>query len=450
MNELLVREAIRQKIADSVSVPLPNLTRRDIHLPAVPRKVRAVTGMRRAGKTCFLFQCMHDRLDQGAPRDSLVYFSFEDERLAGMDTPHLAWVLDEYFLRCPSYRDRRQVTFFFDEIQVVPKWESFVRRIMDSEKVEVFVSGSSAKMLSREVATSLRGRATETIVHPFSFREYLRHNGVEAPQDPRFAPKARRSELANAFLTYLRTGGFPEAQGLDSRDRMTLLQSYVDACLFRDVVERHNVTNVPALRWLVRRLLGSPGGQFSVLKYYRELQSSGVAVSKDSLHAMLGHLEDAFLVRTLEVASASLRQRQSRPRKAYPVDPGLIPVFDRTARPNTGHALENAVMIELERRGYQCAYVVTPEDLEVDFLARQQGGQPVLIQVAASIEDPSTAASEFRALHAAAPIHQNAKPLLITLDSTDLAGSKADPGVEVRSAWEWFLSTESETATARG
>jgi uncharacterized protein len=153
-----------------------------------------------------------ERAKAGVPRDALVYFSFEDERLAGMQIDQLSWVLEEYYLARPQFRDRREVIFCFDEIQVVPGWETFIRRILDSEKIEVFVSGSSARMLSREIASALRGRATETIIFPFSFGEYLRHHGFDVPQDPAFIPKAQRSQLENSFLTYLEVGGFPEAK----------------------------------------------------------------------------------------------------------------------------------------------------------------------------------------------------------------------------------------------
>ncbi len=222
-----MRDIIRQKLADALVFEPPDLTLRDVQLPTVPRRAHAIIGMRRAGKTYFLHQRLRERLASGVPREALIYFSFEDERLAGLaaaDLGHdLDWLLEEYFTRHPQFRDRQRVTFFFDEIQVVPGWETFVRRLLDTEKVEVFVSGSSAKMLSGEVATSLRGRATETIIFPFSFREYLRHRGIKPPDDPAIVPKAKRSQLEKLFRAYLSEGGFPEAQGLPPRERLPLL-----------------------------------------------------------------------------------------------------------------------------------------------------------------------------------------------------------------------------------
>jgi predicted AAA+ superfamily ATPase len=440
-----MRDVIRQKLADETRLDLPRWTRRDVRLPAVPGKAQAVIGMRRVGKTCYLRQLQRERMEQGAPRETQVYFNFDDERLAGMEAAQLHWVLEEYFLRFPQHRDQRRVGFFLDEVQVVRGWEGFVRRVMDSEKMDIVVSGSSAKLLSREIATALRGRALETVIHPFSFREFLRHRNVEPAGDAAFLPKAQRSAVEKLFAEYLHSGGFPEAQGLPAQERLLLLQGYVDSVILRDVIERHGVTNVVALRHLTRQLLGAAAGLFSVHKFFHDQKSQGVAVSKDALHAMLGHLEDAFLIRLVPLHTTSERQRQSNPRKAYPVDAGLIAAFDRSGRPNTGHALETAVLVELERRRCERAYVRTRDGLEVDFLATPVTGKPMLIQVCADVTDAETRAREFRALAAAREEHKKLPALLLTANSTGLshAQSEAPRGVTVRPAWEWMLETES-------
>jgi predicted AAA+ superfamily ATPase len=413
-----MHDALRQKLIDSLAAQPPPLTRRDIRLPAVRGKALAVIGMRRSGKSTFLWQCLADRLSAGTPRDDLVYISFEDERLAGIKPLDVAWIVEEYYRLRPSARDKRIVTFCFDEIQTIPGWETFVRRLLDTEKVQVFLSGSSARLLSREVATSMRGRAMEVLVHPFSFREALRHAGAEPESLRRGLPKAVRSDLDHRLRTYLIEGGFPETAGADPRDRFALLQSYVDVVVLRDVIERHAVANPVALRWMQRHLLANAGAHFSVQKFYNTLRSQGIAVGKDTLHAYLGHLEDTFLIRTVSLHTASERQRMVNPRKAYPVDPGLIPVYERTGRSNLGHALETAVLVELERRGYQAAYVRTREGLEVDFIAVAAGKPPELIQVCLDTSDPATWEREVLALTAAAAEIPDSSALLLTLDST--------------------------------
>jgi len=412
-----MRNVLRQKIADALVTPPPPMTRRDVRLPTVRGKALAVIGMRRSGKTTFLWQCLADRLAAGAPRESLLFFSFEDERLAGLQVEELSWIVEEFFRLQPGLRDARKATFFFDEIQTVLGWEAFARRLLDTEKVEMFLSGSSARLLSREVATSMRGRGMEVLIHPFSFRETLRHTGVEphAPWDR--LPKAVRSDLDRRLGHYLAEGGFPEAVNVAQRDRIALLRSYVDVVILRDVIERHSVSNPVALRWMQRHLLANPASPFSVQKFYDALRSQGIAVGKDTLHAYLGYLEDAFLIRTVALYTASERQRMVNPRKGYPVDPGLIPIYESTGRPNLGHALETAVLIELERRGCEVWYVRTKEGFEVDFLAKVPGQPPELIQVCVDISDNKTREREVRALAGAAREFPKARSLLLTLDS---------------------------------
>jgi len=412
-----MREVIRQLIADSLSAEIPSFTRRDVALPAVPRKTLVIIGMRCSGKSTFMWQCLLDRLASGTPREALLLMNFEDERLAGMRTEDLQWVIEEYYLLHPNFRDNRTVGFFLDEIQSVPGWEAFARRLIDTEKAELFLSGSSARLLSREVATSMRGRGMEVPIHPFSFREALRHSGAEPSKPWGELGKAARSALDRRLRDYLVAGGFPEAQDVPAADRRALLRTHVDVAVLRDVIERHAVSNPLALRWLQRQLLSNPAGLFSVQKFRDTLRSQGVPVAKDTLHEYLGYLEDTFLVRTISIHSASERRRMVNPRKAYPVDPGLIPVFERTGRPNTGHALETALMIELERRGCEVSYVRTAMGLEVDFLARNPEGEWTLMQSCADISDTATREREVRALASAAAEHPDAAPLLVTLDS---------------------------------
>lgn len=435
------KQRLTTKLAESLSADLPEGTPRIVWgRVALPGKATAVIGMRRAGKTMFLHQLRRERLQAGGKRERLPYVNFEDEQLAGLEAGQLHLVVEEYYRRYPALRGKQVVTWCLDEIQVVAGWERFVRRLLDEEKVEVFLSGSSAALLSREIATAMRGRAWEVRLYPFSFSESLRHQGQAVPDRPQFQTPAERSQIERAFLDYLVTGGFPEATGLDVASRRRLLQDYVDVVMMRDVVERHQVTNIIGLRWLVRHLLGNAAALFSVEKFFAALKSQGVSVSKDTVHQLLAHLEDCFLVRTVWMESASERQRMVNPRKAYPVDAGLIPVFDRTGKANTGHALETVVLLELERRGMVVSYVRTETGEEVDFLARSPEGGEELIQVAATATDAATAAREFRALETAGKAHPRASKRLLTLTQDGLPGN-IPPGIQAQPAYEWLLES---------
>lgn len=431
-----LRYLIRQKIVDELAAPVPKFTRRDVHFPGIAGKAVAVIGMRRTGKTTFLWQILADKLAQGVSREALLHFNFEDERLGGMTVADLNLIVEEYYQLHPQLRDRKRSVFFLDEIQVVPGWETFARRLLDTERIELYLSGSSARLLSREVATSMRGRAMEALVHPFGFREYLRHFGRE-PQTSGVLPKAKRSALEKDLRGYLNDGGFPEALGADPRDRSNLLNGYVDTTVLRDVIERHAVSHPIALRWMVRQLLSNAAGSFSINKFNNDLRSQRIPVGKDTLHAYLEHIEDAFLIRTVSLHSHSERQRMVNPRKAYAIDTGLIPVFDAVGQLSLGAALETAVLLELERRGARVSYVRTPEGYEVDFLARYPQGGFELIQVCADLDAPATRERETRALLAAAGVEREASLHLIGLAPQRPAD--LPPGIHWHSASMWLL-----------
>jgi len=410
------RSRLVEQLVNFLTTPLPEATERRVFRRIdFPGKATAVVGMRRAGKTTFLHQIRRMHLGQGSPQERLPYINFEDERLAGLTANDLSILIEEYYRRFPAWRGKETVAWCFDEIQVVPGWERFVRRLLDSEKVEVFLSGSSAALLSREIATALRGRAWEVAIFPFSFEEYLRHHEQEVPKRLDLLSAKERSALQGALREYLICGGFPEAQGLDVETRYQLLLDYVDVAMLRDVVERHRVSNIVSLRWLVRHLLGNPGSLFSVEKFYAALKSQGLAVARDTLHQLLSYLEDCFLVRVSWVEGASERRRMVNPRKVYPVDPGLIPVFDRSGRSNLGHALETAVRIELERRGMESSYVRTKDGFEVDFLARSPEGGEALIQVCLDLAETGAMEREIRGLLSAAKEHPRTTLDVVTL-----------------------------------
>jgi predicted AAA+ superfamily ATPase len=430
-------QILKEKILSAVESPLPELTRRAVELPAISNKALAVIGMRRAGKTSFLHQCRGDLMAQGRNPKNLVYFNFEDERLGGLQVADLHKVVDVHARLFPP-STQEKVGFFFDEIQLVTGWEQFCRRLLDSGTHEIFVSGSSAKLLSREIATSMRGRAWEILIQPFGFGEFLQHHGYAIPEDAGRLVARERAFLDHQFSVYLEVGGFPEAQGMEIADRRKLLQGYVDVVLLRDVIERHGVGNPIVLRWMVRRLLGNPAGHFSITKFAADLKSQGIPAGREMLYQFLEHFEDTFLVASLQLATDSEKRRQVNPRKVYPADTGLIPVFDRSGKSNAGHALEVAVFHELQRRGDSVGYWKTAEGREVDFAVTTATGERELIQVCVSLDDAETRERELRALQEACTEFSDARPFILTLESR-LPYPEMPAGVAVLPVWEWIL-----------
>jgi predicted AAA+ superfamily ATPase len=427
-----------QLVRDCWERSIPKLISRDAPLPSLPGKVDAVVGVRRSGKTYYLYQEMGRLFASGIARERVLYVNFEDERLLPMAAEELARIPEALYRLRPDLRDET-VWFFLDEVQNVPGWERFVRRLLDGGHARIAVTGSSSKLLAREVATTLRGRSLSTEILPFSFREALRHEGVEPPDRRRPSSKLR-SLLDNRLGAHLRCGGFPEVQRLDDDLRGRVLQEYVDVAVFRDVVERHGVSNTPALRRMVRHLLTAPGCFFSVHKFYNSLRSQGLRISKDSLYAYLEHLSDAYLVLAVPIHAASERARMVNPPKVYPVDPGLAEAFSPLAGADEGRRLENAVYLELRRRGFQVEYLKTRGGWEVDFFATPRAGRSLLFQAALTLRDPAVREREIRALREA--MGGETREAVIVTRNEDEEIRVPEGTIHAVPAWAWLLGME--------
>jgi len=424
-----------QLIADFHERPLPILTPRDTRLPALTGKIDAVLGMRRSGKTTFLFQRMQELLDQGIAKERMLYINFDDDRLLPMTTQELGSIGDAWFRMFPQHKNKT-CFFFFDEIQNVPGWEAYLRRLLDTEQVQLVVTGSSAKLLSREIATSLRGRAIGSEIFPFSFRESLLHEGIN-PGNQR-PGSSLRAVLENRLRRYLVVGGFPEVQGIADEYRIRMLQEYVDAVVLRDIVERHRVGNIKPLRYLIRHLLSAPATLFSINKFYNDLKSQGIACSKDTLHDYFVWLEDAYLAYSIPIEARSERVRQTNPRKVYAIDTGLAQAFSHVPQSDQGHLLENFVFMELRRKGVHITYYRTKKGYEVDFMTTSLHGETALYQVALHLRDEKTRNREIRALTDAMEETGIKHAMIVTLEQEEMLPTPAGV-IEIQPAWRFAV-----------
>lgn len=428
---------IERYVEDSLGRRLPELTPRHVPFVQVAGRANVVIGMRRSGKTYILFEEMQ-RI--GAPADTL-YVNFEDDRLGTLVPADLDALLETFFRLRPAAREKG-AWLFFDEIQAAEGWSRFVRRVLDTERARVFLSGSSAKMLSTEVATEFRGRSVVVEVMPFSFVEAARHAGLDLSSGETGA--VARSRLEALSRRYLEVGGFPEVQKLDVTARIGVLQDLVELVLMRDVVERHRVANAQVARLFARTLLRTSGRTFSVNKVYRDFKSRGLAVSKDGLHALLAHFEDAFLAFAVPVFARSTRVRETNPRKLYAVDPGLAFAMSHVGSSDVGQRLETTVYLELRRRAGRSrdgaiSYYSTHEGLEVDFVVGDAEDEHAasLVQVCADLSGAATREREMRATFAAMKELHLSRSTLVTL--TD-EGVERQGKAEVRivPAWRWL------------
>lgn len=429
-----MRDLAERLVADFFERRLPALSPRHVELPRLKGKADVLVGMRRSGKTWFLYQLIQELEAAGVGRDRVLFCSFDDERLLPLSTRDLHHIPDAFFRANPQAHSKR-CYFFFDEIQRVDGWEFFVRRLLDTVNAQIVVTGSSARLLGREIATQLRGRSLSTELFPFSFAEFAGYHGTALPD--RLPGSARRSSIENTLDGYLARGGFPEIQPLDEHLRIRVLQEYVNVAVLRDVVERHGISNIAPLRYMIRHLLANPGGLFSINKFYHDLRSQGLAVGKNTLHEYFNHLSDAYLFFPVEIFSESQRARMVNPRKTYPVDPGLATAFSRTPLRGRGHLLETAVFLGLRRLTEDISYYRTASGREVDFAARDAAGRLALIQAALHLDDPQTRERELSALVEAMAEQNLRKASVVTLGDSETL--KVNSGtINVIPAWQWL------------
>ena len=433
-------------VAESREARLPQLTPRRAAVPDIPNKAAVLIGMRRSGKTYLMYQEMQRLLASGVDRRDVLYVNFEDDRLQPAEPGLLSDLLEAYYRAHPAPRERRAY-LFLDEIQMVPGWPRFVRRILDTEVVRVVLGGSSAKLLHTEVATELRGRGLAVEVFPYSLAEALFAAGDPLPGAAVAGPRSR-SRLVAGCKRYLEIGGFPEVQGMEPLARLQTLQDYVELVLLRDVIERHRVENVAAARAFARLLLQSPARAFTVNKTYADLRSRGLSVSRDTLHALLDHFQDAYLVFAIPVFKKSLRAQSTNPRKLYAVDPGLAAAMSHVTATDAGARLENAVFLELRRsqgrllQG-QVSYYITATGHEVDFVVgdvfEQRAGR--LVQSCASLAGPATREREVRALTEAMGETGLQTGEIVTLLDEETIETEAGI-IHAIPAWRWLLAND--------
>lgn len=354
-----------------------------------------VSGVRRCGKSTLLNQVLH-RLYE----DQSHYINFEDERLADFKVEDFN-TLYEVFLEM----DNRTLPFFFDEIQNIPRWELFVRR-MQEKGHKFFITGSNASLLSRELGTKLTGRNMTVELFPFSFVEYLLFRKLAIPSRHTLVTE-ERAALQRHFSEYLRYGGMPEF--LKFQDTAMLKRVY-DDILYRDIVARHGIKHVKPLRELGLFFFSHLGGLFS----YNNLKNVLHVGSMNTIKKFTDYLEDSYLVFLVNRFSFSLKQQLLGNKKIYGVDNGIANAVAFQFSKNRGKYLENLIFLELRRTTKEIYYYVTRNNYEVDFLVKHDQGDPDLIQVTLHLDDPQVREREIRALSAALQELNLRKGLILT------------------------------------
>lgn len=378
-------------------------------------------GIRRAGKSYLMFQRIHELMKRGTDIEEILYLNFEDERFIGLkseDLDEIKRVYEETFSSRPI--------FFLDEIQIVPGWEKFVRRLAD-KSYRVFVTGSNAKMLSSEIATTLGGRFLIQNVYPFSFREFLKFEGFELKPNWLYTPGTRNG-VVRSFDTYFYNGGFPEL--LSFEDKRSWLSGLYQKIFFGDLVARYSLRNSDSMRLLVKKLAESVMQPSSYNRLKNIVSSAGESVGVRTIIDYVGYLQETWLIFSLENYAARFAERESN-RKYYFIDNGILNLF--IFRPET-LLLENLVAITLHRQFGEKVYFYN-QHIEVDFYIPEESW---LIQVSYNISDVQTFEREVNGIVKAAKF-LNAERLQIVTRNDERVIEKDGLSIEVLPIWKWLI-----------
>jgi len=342
--------------------------------PTKLKRILAIVGPRRAGKTFFMYQIIQSLLQSSQySKEHILFLDFEDYRLGEFTGD----MMEELFVAFHQLTGQYPLFLFFDEIQNLSNWNRVLRTLHNRRQFRIIVSGSNSELLSSDIATELRGRYEDIIMLPFSFQEYLRYRNIS------FTPASLRTpgrgNILAAFDAYLKHGGFPEVLMAGSEnEQRRLLQSYFKTVFYRDILERYNIKARYVLDALMNDILENYASIFSITRFEKQLKSNNLPGSKRTIANYFHYLKEAFFIIANEKFSFSPRQRTMNPKKAYLTDTGFAAI-GRPFTENRGRIIENIVAIELFRRGIEMYYFKNKK--ECDFIIKQGQRPTHAIQV---------------------------------------------------------------------
>lgn len=402
-----MKEVFKRLIVDFIEKDIKGILSRDYDIPLESKKIISLIGVRRGGKSSLLFDTIN-KLRQKVDRENIIYINFEDDRLYPLELKSLDLLLEAYFELYPHKVDEK-IYLFLDEVQVVDNWELYVRRVYDTLDVGLYITGSSAKLLSSEIATSLRGRSITYEIFPFSFKEYLRYKDI----DLNLYSTKSLSFIKNALESYLIDGGFAETIDEDKTISRKILSDYLELIVYKDIVDRYNIKNRSLLKHLTKYCFTNIATLVSFTKLYNEFKSQGFKVSKDTVFEYISHLEDAYAMFSMPIYRNSIKEEQRNPKKIYVIDNGFKKIYDYAIGEDMSKLYENIVYLHLRRKTKEVYYFKQKQ--EVDFYAKIEGEQ-ILVNVSYAIKDDKTKKREVNGLIEAMEYFNLDKSYLITKD----------------------------------
>ena len=395
-------------------------------------QVITVTGPRRAGKSYLMRQMGSDLINKGVRKENLLYVNFEDPRFSTLDTNLMDQILSIYK---EFMAPKGEQHIFMDEVQEDDGWEKWVLMMHELKKAKLVISGSNAKLLSRELGTLLTGRHLDLSVYPLSFKEFLKFNGISLMD--RIDLVTKETEIKGLLRKYIEWGSFPEVAL--SEQKKEILLNYFDDLVEKDLLRRFRVRKSSAMKALIKYYLSNSGN----LTTYSSIEKF-LRLSSDTVEKFSGYFEDVYLIFFLKRFSFKVRAQEKSPRKVYAVDTGLCNAVGFRFSDNIGKLVENIVFLELQRRQavhpeWELYYWKDEHHREVDFIIKKGRRVEELIQVCWNVNDPKTRARETRSLLKAMDQFGKNEAVIVT-DEYETVEDVKGKKITYVPLWKWLIS----------
>lgn len=343
-----MKQEIKQVLSEFYEKGIPSFTPRNYPIPEFEKITKAISviGPRRAGKTYFLYQIMDYFINKGNVIEDFIYINFEDQRLWNFSVEDFETILKVY----SEFFGNKQPVIFLDEIQIVDKWELFVNRLLKGQ-YQVYLTGSNSKMLSKDIATSLRGRTYSIEIFPFSFSEYLRYNNVSV--NSKIDISKNEKKIRKLFLDFFNLSGYPE---IIIEGELQFVNDYFESVFYKDMIERYKIRNHKLLHFFLNYIAHNYASEFTTYKLHNFAKSNGFESSTSTIHHFIDIAKESYFAFFLEKYEKSLKKREQAPKKLYSVDHGFPNYFAGKDRVDKGRLLENIVFNHQMRSQQQLNY----------------------------------------------------------------------------------------------
>jgi len=427
-----MKEAFKKIIKEFHEAGLPAHIDRENSLKN-SEEIIAIIGLRRVGKTYMMYQKIKELLKEGVNINRIVFIDFEDDRLIGITENDLDKLIEGYYELYPE-NISKVIYLFFDEIQAAPKWNYFLKRLYEKKQFRIFVSGSSSKLLSQEIATELRGRTLSDRIYPLSFIEFLKFKNFEFDNSTEFSKK--RFILKKFLTEFLEYGGYPTIVKCENiLDKESLLRNHMELIIYKDLVERYKIRNTFLLKNLIKYFITNSNRVISLNGFYESIKNN-MDSSKDSIGEYFSYLEDINFFFVLNRFSYSLKKQNEFSKKIYIADNGFKRIYGFNFMEELGRLLENAIFIELKRREKEIYYYSKKN--ECDFVIKEGNKITQLIQVCYELNE-SDREREINGLVEAMEEFNLTEGLLLTFDKEQEIKLK-DKKINLMPAWKWLLN----------